>query len=443
MKMTQLFSILAGGTLSILVALPASAVDPAVAVGQLAKNVTVLIEGMGNGSGVIIRRQGQTYTVLTAKHVISAPDVYDIVTAAGSRYPLELRSVQTFPKVDLALVEFQSPSDYTVASLGNSDQATEGMPIYIAGFPGQTSTIQRSVYNFTIGHLTAQASEPQAEGYALIYTNRTLPGMSGGPVFNAAGQVIGIHGQADGQYQQQDPGNPQVFIKSGFNLGIPINTFLNLAPQSMISGSEALAFTPPLSPTAVPTRQGESAPPSSRAIALAPSAPRSGAAANLFLQAVERYQRGDLQGAMQATQDVIRQNPNFAQAYSVRGNIRLIRQDAVGALADFNQALSLDDQLVPALMGQGLAQSSLGDREAAIAAYTQAIELSPNYGLAHYNRGVVWLNLGKADAALPDLQTAADIALQENNSAEYERAKEAARIATRQCRQSIRTICDR
>ncbi|NCJ05368.1 tetratricopeptide repeat protein [Synechococcales cyanobacterium C] len=439
MQVSKVCLALAGWVVAVVLPLPVRAAENSVAVGQLAKEVTVLIEGMGNGSGVIIQRQGQTYTLLTAKHVISSPDVYEIVTARGHRYDLDLQAIQSFSQVDLAIVTFQSTAEYPVAPLGNSDQAVEGMPVYVAGFPGQASTIRRSVYNFTQGHLTAQASEPQADGYALIYTNHTLPGMSGGPVFNEAGQVIGIHGQADGRYQQQDPGNPQVFIKSGFNLGIPINTFLALAPDSIASAAHSLSpSAEPTPPESAVSQRPEAAPASPRLVSTRPPA-----VTNLFLQAVDHYQRGDLQAAMQAVQSAIRQTPDFAQAYAIRGNIRLIRQDYPGALTDFSQALSLDQTLVSAYMGQGLAQSRLGNREAAIAAYTEVIQLNPNYGLAHYNRGVALLNSGNAEAALTDLQAATDIALQENNPADYERAQEATQIAARQCRQSIRTLCDR
>jgi serine protease Do len=65
-----------------------------------------------------------------------------------------------------------------------------------------------------------------ADGYELLYGNSTAPGMSGGPVIDTNGRVIGIHGRAAGN---------QVSGKVGINLGIPIN--LILAPCSS-SGAE-------------------------------------------------------------------------------------------------------------------------------------------------------------------------------------------------------------
>lgn len=40
------------------------------AVGRIAQSITVRIEGATQGSGVLVKRQGNRYTVLTAWHVV-------------------------------------------------------------------------------------------------------------------------------------------------------------------------------------------------------------------------------------------------------------------------------------------------------------------------------------------------------------------------------------
>jgi serine protease Do len=50
--------------------------------------------------------------------------------------------------------------------------------------------------------------------------------MSGGPIFNSSGKLVGIHGRASGT---------QISGKTGINLGIPINLFLNQASQIGLS----------------------------------------------------------------------------------------------------------------------------------------------------------------------------------------------------------------
>ena len=60
---------------------------------QLAQSITVkVIAGEGWGSGILIHRQGQVYTVLTNRHVLEAGNgnVYKIQTPNGQTYPANL-----------------------------------------------------------------------------------------------------------------------------------------------------------------------------------------------------------------------------------------------------------------------------------------------------------------------------------------------------------------
>jgi serine protease Do len=70
---------------------------PNAQVETLARQVTVQIQGQAPGSGVIVARQGQTYFVLTAAHVVPSPDEYEIVTPDGKKYPLDYKLVKKFP----------------------------------------------------------------------------------------------------------------------------------------------------------------------------------------------------------------------------------------------------------------------------------------------------------------------------------------------------------
>ncbi|WP_392533553.1 serine protease [Nostoc sp. C117] len=196
-----------------------------VEVAKLAKAITVQIQNKtGSGTGVILKKEGKTYTVLTARHVIETQAQYEILTPDGQHYPLNYSTVKKLPDVDLAIVQFTSSQSYAVAKIGNSDEATEGAVVYVAGFPQTTAAISNSSYSFLDGKITSNAR--QRDGYALVYTNNTLPGMSGGPVLNDKGELVGIHGRADmtENFEISDK-NPNIIIKSGFNLGIPIKIF--------------------------------------------------------------------------------------------------------------------------------------------------------------------------------------------------------------------------
>ncbi|PZD73758.1 Serine protease Do-like HtrB [Acaryochloris thomasi RCC1774] len=224
-------------------------------VNQIAKASTILLEGQNPGSGVVVGQEGSTYYVLTAQHVVATEDEYAIVTPDGQTYPLDYGAIQKIPDVDLAIVPFTSGKAYSVAKLGNSDDVTEGDRIFIAGWPAAGRAIPH-IYQLTSGEVSGISRRPIAGGYGLVYTNVTRAGMSGGPVFNSSGQVIGIHGLAEGR-QVVLPGydGDSSVIKAGFNLGIPINTFVRLAQQTRLAPAAGSSSTAPVaSPSPVPTR---------------------------------------------------------------------------------------------------------------------------------------------------------------------------------------------
>jgi serine protease Do len=190
---------------------------------KTASQITVLISGQTTqGSGVIVAKTGETYYVLTAKHVVDTPGKYEIIDADKKRYPIDYGKVKKLANVDLVIVQFTSNQAYAIAQLGNSQQVQEGDSILVAGWPAPDSAITQPSRQVTPGQITGFQSGG-ADGYELVYNNTTSPGMSGGPVFNVAGEVIGIHGRASGSQERG---------KTGFNLGIPINLFLQLAPQA-------------------------------------------------------------------------------------------------------------------------------------------------------------------------------------------------------------------
>lgn len=211
-------------------------------INDIAREVTVLIIAKeGHGSGVIVAKDNNTYYVLTANHVVSDPDDYKIITSDKQAYKLDYRKVKRLPGVDLAIVEFSSDKNYKVAKLANSDKLTEGKPVFVSGWPRPGGTGQL-VRQFTDGRISGFLDQP-VEGYKIIYTNVTQPGMSGGPVVDAGGRVVGIHGwgdTADPRALRREGLSPEAansiarLIKPGFNYAIPINTFLSLAPQQGI-----------------------------------------------------------------------------------------------------------------------------------------------------------------------------------------------------------------
>jgi hypothetical protein len=205
------------------------------AIASLARDFTVVINGQNPGSGAIISRDGNTYTVLTAKHVVATQDEYEIVTSDGVKHTLDYTTVRKLPGLDLAVVQFTSDKNYLIGQVGDSDNATEGAEIYISGWPHPGRAITERIFQITSGKISGRPLGSLEDGYALVYTNITRSGMSGGPILDAAGRIIGIHGRADGEPIFNPDTGDIVDVKSGFNLGIPIKKFVKFATQEEIN----------------------------------------------------------------------------------------------------------------------------------------------------------------------------------------------------------------
>lgn len=91
------------------------ALEPA-EVSAKAKEFTVQIDGEETGTGTIIERNGNSYTVITCWHVIDTPGNYQVMTPDGETY--QVAEIKNLPDIDIAVIEFTSSKTYSVAELG-------------------------------------------------------------------------------------------------------------------------------------------------------------------------------------------------------------------------------------------------------------------------------------------------------------------------------------
>jgi serine protease Do len=211
-----------------ILSLPSTATQSNNLIANIANRITVHIDGQNHGSGVIIQHQGTTYTILSAAHVFNSQSKYTIITADGQRHPIAASSIKPLPNVDLATAQFNSSQAYPIGKLGNSTQVKRKDPFYISGYTA-TPNSTKPTYHFRSGQIEANAPHPIDQGYALAYYVKTLPGMSGGPVLNNQGHLIGIQGFSLVPSTSARAINPLNELTDRFYLGIPINTFIESA----------------------------------------------------------------------------------------------------------------------------------------------------------------------------------------------------------------------
>ncbi len=396
-------------------------------VAKVATAISVKIESGDKaiqGSGVVLQKQGNLYTVLTAAHVVKGGNAFNLTTAIDNQsHTVMATSIKrSTTDIDLAVVQFRSDKNYAVAKIGNSNLLQQGMELYVAGYPAPTATITRSVFVFREGRVTANADRAFSKGYSLVYSNSTLPGMSGGAVLNKAGELVAIHGQGDRSADKQ---------KTDFNLGIPISRFgeVSAGMGVQLEIARAPAVTTPRADdyyiSANNKKEAGDYPGAladfDRAIAIDPKY----AEAYCSRGTLKARYLDDTYGGLGDYNQAIALNPNYGTAYYNRAFLNAERiRDFKGALADYDRAIALNPKKATIYVNRGnLKAEHLKDFQGALADHDRAIALDPNLVNAYYNRGVLKkLKLNDPNGAITDFRMVAKLARQQNKAEELKDA---------------------
>lgn len=158
------------------------------------------------GSGFIIDTEGH---IVTNNHVIDKAETISVTLSDSTKF--EAKVIGTDPKTDLAVIKIDSPIPLSPVKLGDSDKIRVGDWILAIGNPfGLGSSV-------TAGIISAKSRDIEAGPYDnFIQTDAAInQGNSGGPMFNMAGEVIGI--------------SSAIFSTTGANQGIGFAIPVNLA----------------------------------------------------------------------------------------------------------------------------------------------------------------------------------------------------------------------
>jgi hypothetical protein len=156
-------------------------------------------EPVAQGTGFLVSRDGR---IVTNYHVIKGASSAIVKLPDGAFYDVD--GVLAFDKArDLAVIRAHG-QNFRVVTLGNSDRVQVGEEIVAIGSPlSLESTVSSGIVS---GIRTIQ----EEGGKFLQITAPISPGSSGGPLFNMAGEVVGI---------------TTLYLKGGENLNfaIPVN----------------------------------------------------------------------------------------------------------------------------------------------------------------------------------------------------------------------------
>ncbi len=173
----------------------------------------------GIGSGFIVSSDGY---VLTNAHVVGDGDGdVEVTVRLTDKREFRATVVGSDRRTDIALLKIEA-SDLPAVRIGDAERARVGEWVVAVGSPfGFDSTV-------TAGIISAKARRLPDENYVpFIQTDVAInPGNSGGPLFNLAGEVIGI--------------NSQIYSRSGGFMGIsfaiPIDVAMNVKEQLVQHG---------------------------------------------------------------------------------------------------------------------------------------------------------------------------------------------------------------
>ena len=338
-----------------------------------AKSINVKIFGpASSGSGVILNKVNSTYEVLTAKHVInsvSKGDEVEIKTPDGKLHLFIQGSINKVPNVDMATIKFSSLSDYKTAELGNSKSVRSGNKVYVSGFPLPTASVNKSIFRFQGGNVIANSNSKLKDGYNLLYSNPTLPGMSGGSVIDESGKLIAIHGRSElDANASSDSGK---LISTGVNQAIPVEFYVAFAEKREIVISESKKTSDDYLAEAYSSFKNKEKP--LKILKLA-------------------KQSLDLNKS--------------ALGYTLMGAAKNDLSDPEGALKAYDEALKLDENIELALRYKAEQISS----EKALNIYNKLIKLYPDNMYYHFRRseekGLLGDNKGKLEDRLKTLELA-------------------------------------
>lgn len=137
-------------------------------------------EGLGVGSGFLI----DEHTLVTNRHVVDGARRLAVSTWDGHR--LEVSTGEEATIADLALIRLKEEAG-PVAALGGANPAV-GAPVYAAGYPGGGR------FRITEGEVTGYVDGAFREnrGRVVEIDATVRPGNSGGPLIDAAGDVVGV-----------------------------------------------------------------------------------------------------------------------------------------------------------------------------------------------------------------------------------------------------------
>lgn len=323
----------------------------------------------GNGTGWMLDKERKL--LITNHHVVVGKDTVMVyfpeykdgkLISDMSYYFKEGKGIKgtvflSEPERDLGVVQLESLPDGIQAFPLAADSASPGDAVHSVGNP------EGRMWFYTGGHVRgvyatkyALSGGQNIDAQIVETDSPTNHGDSGGPVFNAQGELAAV-------------------VSSGTDGVRLITQFIDVSEVKKFY-EEVNKFLDPKT------------------------------AAEFMARGQRLFETGRLDRAFDDFTQATRLDRTLAEAYSRRGVIFRQRGDYVSAIGDFNECISLDPKFASAYQGRGLSYVDQGDGDKAIADFTEAIRINPETAENYGYRGLAFARKGDYVSALGDYDRA-------------------------------------
>src|SRR3984893_7300246 len=183
---------------------------------------------MASGSGVIISNDGY---IVTNNHVVDGAD--EVTVTLSNRKSFKAKVVGTDPSSDLAVVKVDAKG-LPFLLYGNSDDVKVGQWVLAVGYPLYLeTTVTAGIVSAKGRSIEINSRQRKSPVESFIQPDAAVnPGISGGPLINPQGQLIGINSaiaSPTGSY-------------AGYSFTIPVNIVKKIVSDLMKYGTTQRAY---------------------------------------------------------------------------------------------------------------------------------------------------------------------------------------------------------
>ncbi len=275
----------------------------------------------------------------------------------------------------------------TAATIGRTSSLRVGEPLYAVGSP---MGLELSLSDGLVAQLRGSKSP------IIQMTAPISPGSSGGGVFNAKGELVGISA---------------LYIAGGQNLNFAL-------PIEWVEGLPAVQST-----AVITTANHATGNWLARAVQLEAQQDWQALAdwAKRWVQAEpdqaiawgalgNAYDNlGQHSKAIGAFSEALRIKPNYAEAWSNLGSEYISLNQPLKAIEAFNEALRIKPDLAMTWNNVGIAYGQMGQHNKAAGAFGEALRIKPNYAEAWSNLGSAYVNSNQPVKAIEAISEALQI----------------------------------